>query len=135
MASRHQEAPRGSACHVDRRETHPLPVCPPARPMPVRGGHGRALTVMTSSDARLLERLAQLPAVPISDLIELLGRLPNLAKDPILAGLVAVDEEGQAAVHPLLAAVVEHLRQRPDATCYGALIEALTGIWNAAVRG
>ena len=26
-------------------------------------------------------------------------------------------------------------RQKPDATCYAALIEALTGIWNAAVRG
>jgi hypothetical protein len=90
---------------------------------------------MASSDAPLLERLAQLPAVSISELIELLGRLPNLAKDPILAGLVAVDEDGQATVHPLLAAVVEHLQRRPDATCYGALIEALTGIWNAAVRG
>jgi hypothetical protein len=90
---------------------------------------------MASSDAPLLERLAQLPAVPISGLIELLGRVPNLAKDPILAGLIAVDDDGQPAVHPLLAAVVEHLRQRPDGTCYGALIEALTGIWNAAVRG
>ena len=25
--------------------------------------------------------------------------------------------------------------QKPDATCYAALLEALTGIWNAAVRG
>ena len=33
-----------------------------------------------------------------------------------------------------LAAVVAHLGERPDASCYGALIEALTGIWNAAVR-
>jgi hypothetical protein len=38
-------------------------------------------------------------------------------------------------VHPLLAAVIEHLKQKPDATCYAALIEALTGMWNAAVRG
>src|SRR5262249_21390198 len=43
-------------------------------------------------------------------------------------------ESGDPAVHPLLRAVVAHLGQRPDATCYGALIEALTGIWNAAVR-
>jgi hypothetical protein len=90
---------------------------------------------MASSDAPLLERLAQLPAVPIAELVELLERMPNLAKDPILAGLVAVDDDGEQAVHPLLAAVVEHLRQRPEGTCYGALIEALTGIWNAAVRG
>src|SRR5262249_27708997 len=79
--------------------------------------------------------LAQLPAVPITELVELLARMPNLAKDPILAGLIGVDDEGEPAVHPLLAAVLEHLRQRPEATCYGAVIEALTGIWNAAVRG
>ena len=58
----------------------------------------------------------------------------NPAKDPLLAGLVGVDEAGEPAVHPVLAAVVAHLGQRPDATCYGALIEALTGIWNAGVR-
>lgn len=90
---------------------------------------------MASSDAPLLERLAQLPAVSIAELVELLGRISNLGKDPILAGLVGVDDEGELAVHPLLAAVIEHLRQRPEGTCYGALIEALTGIWNAAVRG
>ena len=38
-------------------------------------------------------------------------------------------------MHPLVAAVLEHLGQKPDATCYPALLEALTGIWNAAVRG
>src|SRR5262249_10283771 len=75
MAARHQEAPRGPACDLDRRKANPLPVRPPARLVPVRRMHGRSLTAMTSSDAPLLERLAQLPAVPISDLIELLGRL------------------------------------------------------------
>ncbi len=88
-----------------------------------------------SPDVPLLERLAQLPTVPVVELVELLERLPSLAKDPLLAGLVGMDEEGEPTVHPLLAAVVEHLKQRPDGTCYGALIEALTGIWNAAVRG
>ena len=53
----------------------------------------------------------------------------------MLAGLAGVDDEGEAAVHPLLASVLEHLKQKPDATCYAALIEALTGMWNAAVRG
>jgi len=86
-------------------------------------------------DVPLLERLAQLPAVPVTELIELLERMPNLAKDPLLMGLVGASDEGEPAVHPLLAAVVEHLRERPDGTCYGALIGALTGIWNAAVRG
>jgi hypothetical protein len=88
-----------------------------------------------SSDAPLLERLAGLPAVPVAELVALLQRTGDLARDPLFAGLVGVDEEGSAAVHPLLAAVVEHLAQRPDATCYAALLEALTGIWNAAVRG
>lgn len=85
-------------------------------------------------DAPLLERLAQLPEVRIAELVALLERMPNPVKDPLLAGLIGVDEAGEPAVHPLLAAVVAHLGQRPDATCYGALIEALTGIWNAAVR-
>lgn len=85
-------------------------------------------------DAPLLERLAQLPEVRIAELVQLLERMPNPVKDPLLAGLIGVDEAGEPAVHPLLAAVVAHLGQRPDATCYGALIEALTGIWNAAVR-
>jgi hypothetical protein len=85
-------------------------------------------------DAPLLERLAQLPAVRIAELVEMLERT-DLTKDPLLAGLVGADEDGDPAVHPLLAAVVQHLQQRPDATCYAALLEALTGIWNAAVRG
>ena len=85
-------------------------------------------------DAPLLERLAQLPAVRVAELVEMLERT-DLAKDPLLAGLVGVDEDGDPAVHPLLVAVTQHLRQRPDATCYAALLEALTGIWNAAVRG
>jgi hypothetical protein len=85
-------------------------------------------------DAPLLERLAQLPEVRVAELVRLLEGMPNPAKDPLLAGLVGVDDAGEPAVHPLLAAVVAHLGQRPDATCYGALIEALTGIWNAAVR-
>jgi PPOX class probable F420-dependent enzyme len=86
-------------------------------------------------DAPLLERLAALPPVPVSELVALLGEPRALARDPVLAGLVGADEQGEPALHPLLLAVVEGMQQRPDATCYGALIEALTGIWNAAVRG
>jgi len=88
-----------------------------------------------ASDAPLLDRLAGLPAVPVADLVALLQRTPDLSRDPLFAGLVGVDEAGAPAVHPLFMVVIEHLRQRPDATCYAALLEALTGIWNAAVRG
>ena len=88
-----------------------------------------------AGDTPLLDRLAGLPAVSVADLLEILERMPELGRDPLLAGLAGVDEEGEPAVHPLLAAVIEHLKQKPDATCYAALIEALTGMWNAAVRG
>lgn len=88
-----------------------------------------------AGDTPLLERLAGLPPVSVTDLLGILERLPDLGRDPMLAGLAGVDEEGEPAVHPLLAAVIEHLKQKPDTTCYAALIEALTGMWNAAVRG
>lgn len=88
-----------------------------------------------SGDAPLLDRLASLPPVPVSELLALLERPAAVMKDPLLAGLVGVDEDGEPAVHPLVPGVIEHLTQRPDATCYAALIEALTGMWNAAVRG
>src|SRR4029434_2240574 len=79
-------------------------------------------------------RLRGLPPVPVSELVAIFERA-GLAKDPLLAGLVGEDEEGRPAVHPLVAAVLEHLGQKPDATCYAALLEALTGIWHGAVRG
>ena len=88
-----------------------------------------------ASDAPLLERLAGLPPVRVAELVELLAQAPSLAADPLLAGLAGVDDSGEPTWHPLLAAVVAQLRQRPEATCYAALIEALTGMWNAAVRG
>jgi hypothetical protein len=88
-----------------------------------------------ASDAPLLERLAGLPPVSLGELVALLDDLSDPARDPVLAGLYLRDAEGEVAVHPLLTAVVEHLRQKPDTGCYAALIEALTGIWNAAVRG
>jgi len=87
------------------------------------------------ADVPLLERLAGLPAVPIAELIRLLEAIPDLSKEPLLAGLVGVDEQGEPAAHPLLGLVVEHLKEREGGTCYEALLEALTGVWNAAVRG
>ena len=85
-------------------------------------------------DAPLLERLAGLPAVSVGELVELLERMEEPGRDPLLAGLAGADEDGEPAIHPLVAAVVEHLRQKPETTCYAALLEGLTGIWNAAVR-
>lgn len=93
------------------------------------------MTTPGGSDAPLLERLAGLPAVSIAELMAVLERMPDLSKEPLLSGLVGVDEQGEPAAHPLLGLVLEHLKERPDATCYAALLEALTGIWNAAVRG
>ena len=37
-------------------------------------------------------------------------------------------------MNPLVPAVLEHMQQKADCTCYAALLEGLTGIWNAAVR-
>jgi hypothetical protein len=82
-------------------------------------------------DAPLLERLASLPAVSVGELVELLERMEEPGRDPLLAGLVGVDEDGEPAIHPLVAAVAEHLRQKPETTCYAALLEALTGMWRA----
>ena len=88
-----------------------------------------------AGDAPLLDRLAGLPPVPVAELLDLLEQLPEPARDPMLAGLAGVDEEGEPVMHPILAVVVEHLKRKPEATCYAALLEALTGMWNAAVRG
>lgn len=88
-----------------------------------------------AGDVPLLERLAGLPPVAISELRMLVERGAGLSRDPLLAGFVAADEEGTPALHPLAAAMLAQIEHRPDATCYTALIEALTGIWNAAVRG
>jgi len=85
------------------------------------------MTTPGGSDLPLLERLAGLPAVSLAELVTLLEGVPDLSKEPLLAGLIGVD--------PLLGMVLEHLKERPDGTCYAALLEALTGIWNAAVRG
>jgi len=93
------------------------------------------MSTPSGADVPLLERLAGLPAVPLSELIGLLEAIPDLSKEPLLAGLVGVDEQGEPAAHPLLGLVVEHLKERPAGTCYAAVLEALTGIWNAAVRG
>lgn len=79
-----------------------------------------------SPDLPLLDRLAQLPPVPVSELIALLERMERPQQDALLAPLLRVDEEeGQRAVHPLLPAVIQHLQQKPGLACYQALSPTL----------
>ena len=44
-----------------------------------------------AGDAPLLERLAQMPAVPAAEATDLLERLDDVAKDPLLGPLFGVD--------------------------------------------
>src|SRR5205809_8067575 len=87
-----------------------------------------------AGDAPLLERLATLPAVPAAAAVELLERVAQPQTDPVIGPLFGVDEEGDAAVNPLVPAVLKQFGDRQELTCYAALIEGLTGVWNAAVR-
>lgn len=87
-----------------------------------------------AGDLPFLERLAQLPAVPVGDAVGLIEAMHQPAADPVIGPLFGTDDEDNAVVNPLVPAVLQHMQQRPDSTCYTALIEGLTGIWNAAVR-
>lgn len=91
-----------------------------------------------TGDAPLLDRLAQLPAVPISDVVTIIEsfveRLDRGPTDPLIGPLFGTDDEGNPTVNPLVPAVLNHFQTTPALTCYAALLEGLTGIWNAAVR-
>ena len=85
-------------------------------------------------DLPLLERLAQLPAVPAAEALAIMERLREPQKDPVIGPLFGVDDEGDAVVNALVPIVLQQFQDKPDLTCYQALVEGLTGIWNAAVR-
>jgi hypothetical protein len=85
-------------------------------------------------DIPLLERLAQLPAVPAAEAVGLLERLREPNKDPVIGPLFGIDDEGDPVVNALVPVVLQHFQDKQDLTCYDALLEGLTGIWNAAVR-
>src|SRR5258706_12261106 len=87
-----------------------------------------------AGDAPLLERLAQLPAVSAASAVALLERLPDVQRDPVIGPLFGVDEEGDTVVNPLAPAVLQQFQDKTELTCHAALLEGLTGIWNAAVR-
>jgi len=72
--------------------------------------------------------------VPAAGAVELLERLAKPQADPVIGPLFGVDEDGDVGVNPLVPAVLKQLADKKDLTCYAALIEGLTGIWNAAVR-
>src|SRR5207244_8765536 len=103
-------------------------------PTPSPPGRPRRDGDVTTGDVPLLERLAQLPAVPVSELLGLLQALAAPGQDPVVGPLFGTDDEGDATVNPLLPAVLQQFQGRQDLTCYAALLEGLTGIWNAAVR-
>jgi hypothetical protein len=86
------------------------------------------------ADVPLLERLAQLPAVPAAEALAIMERLREPQKDPVIGPLFSVDDEGDAVVNALVPMVLQQFQSKPDLTCYQALVEGLTGIWNAAVR-
>lgn len=86
-------------------------------------------------DVPLLERLAQLPPVPAAEAAELLERLADPKTDPVIAPLLAPgDDEDEPTINPVVEPVLQSLAAKADLTCYAALLEGLTGIWNAAVR-
>jgi hypothetical protein len=87
-----------------------------------------------AGDLPLLERLAQLPGVTAQSTLALIERLPAVHRDPVIGPLFGVDEEGDTAVNPLAPVVLQQFKDKPELTCYAALLEGLTGIWNAAVR-
>jgi hypothetical protein len=87
-----------------------------------------------AGDLPLLERLAQLPPIPAARALQLLADLGDPHRDPVIGGLFGVDDEGDQVVNALVPAVLQQFQDKGDLTCYGALLEGLTGIWNAAVR-
>ena len=72
--------------------------------------------------------------VAASEVLELIERLREPQSDPVIGPLFGVDDEGEAVVNPLVPTVLQQFQDKPELTCYAALLEGLTGVWNAAVR-
>ena len=87
-----------------------------------------------ASDAPLLDRLASLAPIPAMSAVSLIEGLAAPHQDPLLGPLFGLDEDGDAVVNALVPAVLQQFQNKGDLTCYAALLEGLTGIWNAAVR-
>jgi len=87
-----------------------------------------------AGDVPLLDRLAQLLPVPATAALNLLQELEAPHADPVIGPLFGVDDEGDAVVSALVPSVLQQFQEKPELTCYAALLEGLTGVWNAAVR-
>jgi hypothetical protein len=87
-----------------------------------------------AGDAPLLDRLARLSPVPAAAAVALLAELREPHRDPVIGGLFAVDDEGDQVVSALVPSVLQQFQDKAELTCYAALLEGLTGIWNASVR-
>lgn len=87
-----------------------------------------------AGDVPLLDRLAQLLPVPAAAALNLLHTLEAPHTDPVIGPLFGVDDEGDAVVSALVPSVLQQFQDKPELTCYDALLEGLTGVWNAAVR-
>jgi hypothetical protein len=87
-----------------------------------------------TGDAPLLERLAAMRPVRAEEALDLLERLAQPQGDPVIGPLFSEDEEGETVVNPLVPAVLKQFQDKPELTCHAALLEGLTGVWNAAVR-
>ena len=87
-----------------------------------------------ASDAPLLDRLASLAPVPALSAVSLIEGLAAPHQDPLLGPLFGIDEDGDAVVNALVPAVLQQFQNKGELTCYAALLEGLTGVWNAAVR-
>jgi hypothetical protein len=87
-----------------------------------------------AGDVPLLDRLAQLPPVTAASTAALVERLPAVHRDPVIGPLFGVDDDGDPVVNPLAPVVLRQFQDKPELTCHAALLEGLTGIWNAAVR-
>jgi hypothetical protein len=87
-----------------------------------------------ASDAPLLDRLSRLSPVPAASAVTLIESLRAPHQDPLLGPFFGVDDDGDPVVNALVPAVLQQFQQKGELTCYGALLEGLTGIWNAAVR-
>src|SRR5438552_2847368 len=64
------------------------------------------------ADIPLLERLAQLPALPATAAVALLERLAQPHTDPVIGAFFGVDDDGDAVVNALLPTVLQQFQTK-----------------------
>src|SRR2546425_5554358 len=68
------------------------------------------------ADIPLLERLAQLPALPATAAVALLERLAQPHTDPVIGAFFGVDDDGDAVVNALVPTVLQQFQTKGDLT-------------------